>query len=102
MNPATDNTPRPTANPVPVVGVPVPTVFFLNFIGCTVVALVLWLLVPVIGQFGFFKVFLHSQAIGNTITALIVLLTWGAQSAQFTSQWIKPVIIGIATPIGAY
>lgn len=48
-------------------------IFAINFVACSIVALLLWLFVPVLGQHGLVAVFVFTQMIGNVTCALAVL-----------------------------
>lgn len=71
-----------------------------NFIFCTAIALVLWLFVPSIGQYGLFSNFVHAQAIGTSITLLAIALTRWANAAGLSFFWSNVFSIGVATVLG--
>ena len=71
-----------------------------NFIFCTAIALILWLFVPSIGQYGLFSNFVHAQAIGTSITLLAIALTRWANAAGLSFFWSNVFSIGVATVLG--
>ena len=79
-----------------------PYVLLLNFVLCTVIALVLWLVVPAIGQFGFWRIFVHAQAIGNCISLLSILSFSLVCDSRYDQPWVRPLIIAAATAAGIY
>lgn len=79
-----------------------PYILLLNFVLCTVIALVLWLVVPAIGQFGFWRIFVHSQAIGNCISLLSILSFSLFCDSRYDTAWVRPLIITVATATGIY
>lgn len=77
-----------------------PAILLLNVVLCTVIAVLLWLLVPAIGRFGFWPVFVHSQSIGFSISVFTILgfrLTGQAHNQQ---TWIRPALVTAGTAIG--
>ncbi|MEZ5729354.1 MAG: histidine kinase [Burkholderiaceae bacterium] len=67
---------------------------------CTVVALLLWLLVPVMGQYGLFNVFVHSQLIGGTISSLILLARRLLRRMGHDSRPLRALLILVLIPVG--
>lgn len=73
-----------------------------NFIFCSVIALLLWLLVPSIGQYGLLANFVHSQAIGNSIALLAIAANVLSESAGYTTRRSRILIMIVVTPIGVF
>ncbi|OED34133.1 hypothetical protein AB833_32600 [Chromatiales bacterium (ex Bugula neritina AB1)] len=71
-----------------------------NFVFCTVIALVLWLMVPSLGQYGFYNNFVHAQAIGNSIFVLATTVSYVIRLLDYTSRWIRPLSILLVIPVG--
>lgn len=80
----------------------VTTVLVQNFLFCTVIALILWQLVPPVGQYGFFNNFVHAQAIGNSICLLAIALSRLATKFEFGGSWSVLVSMLLMTPVGVY
>lgn len=77
-----------------------------NLVVCTVVAVLLWAFVPVIGRHGFLNVFVHAQAIGNAICLLSVasqslLDRIGTRSLKLELA-LLPVIIAVGFFVGTF
>ncbi len=79
-----------------------PMILVQNFAFCTLIALVLWLLVPAIGRYGFYNNFIHAQAIGNSICLLAIGTAWLARMLHITDQWLTVFSILLVTPLGTY
>ena len=79
-----------------------PLVLIQNFLFCTVIAVILWLMVPSIGQYGFYNNFIHAQAIGNCICVLAIATTKLARYLHITDRWLMVLTILLVTPIGIY
>ncbi|MEM9603212.1 MAG: histidine kinase [Pseudomonadota bacterium] len=67
---------------------------------CTVIAVVLWLCVPAIGQHGLWASFVHSQAIGLCIATLVtVSMGWLVRRNRDTLAY-RGVALALATGLG--
>jgi len=73
-----------------------------NFVFCTGIALVLWQMVPSIGQYGFFANFVHAQAIGNSITLLAMLFSRLATALGYSNRRANFLSIAAATLLGIF
>lgn len=78
------------------------TVLAQNFVFCTVIALLLWQLVPSVGQYGFFNTFVHAQAIGNCIAIPTLAISRFAVKFGYATRWWSIFTIVLITPIGIY
>jgi signal transduction histidine kinase len=79
-----------------------PYILLLNLVLCTVIALVLWLVVPAIGRYGYWKVFVHSQSIGNCICLLTIISLNLVGETRFDQPWIRSLVVTIATLAGIF
>jgi len=80
----------------------VPLLLVQNFVFCTVIALILWQMVPSIGQYGFYNNFIHAQAIGNTICALAIASGVFASRLNIVSRWFTVISVLLITTVGIY
>ncbi|MEM6986916.1 MAG: histidine kinase, partial [Pseudomonadota bacterium] len=69
---------------------------------CTLVAVVLWLGVPAVGQYGFWPCFVHSQAIGLSTASLAVALATWLDKQGIDNKVIYVAAMGTATVVGFY
>ncbi len=62
---------------------------------CVPLAVLLWLLVPALGRFGLFNVFVHAESIGLSVCALTVLTRHACSRVGPRWRWLLlPLLIG--------
>ncbi len=83
-------------------GTPAWQILLSNALASTTVALVLWLFVPTIGQFGFWPILVHSLVIGNSITLLILIGGRWEGPGNFDTWLGRWVVIPTLAAIGVW
>lgn len=83
-------------------GTPAWQILLSNALASTTVALVLWLLVPTIGRFGFWPILVHSLVIGNGITLLILIGGRWKGLGNFDTRLGRWVVIPTLAAIGVW
>lgn len=73
-----------------------------NFLFCTAIAVILRVVVPSVGQYGFYAVFVHSQAIGFSITLLAIAISAILAHFGVRNNFARAATVIAVTPAGLY
>ena len=73
-----------------------------NFLACSVIAVVLWAIVPAIGKYGFPSTFVHSQAIGNAIALAVIGSRRLFGLAGLRARWLQLAMLAPIIAFGYY